>query len=113
MGKKMANSRIDLIGQNGNDGLHYGMAIAEVETALESTQDEKTGEDIDLIVESVRAKLLQRSQFGLQKYGVGLDRGDLTTVDWLTLAQEEAMDLANYLEVLIQDEVRKGAKHGA
>jgi len=113
MGKKMTNSRIDLIGQNGNDGLHYGMAIAEAETALESTQNEKTGEGIDPIAESVRKKILQRSQFGLQKYGVGLDRGDLTTLDWLTLAQEEAMDLANYLEVLIQDEVRKGAKHGA
>ena len=102
MGKKMTNSRIDLIGQNGNDGLHYGMPIAEAETALESTQDEKTCEGIDPIAESVRTKILHRSQFGLQKYGVGLDRGDLTTLDWLTLAQEEAMDLANYLEVLIQ-----------
>ena len=104
MGKKMTNSRIDLIGQNGNDGLHYGMPIAEAE---------KTGEGIDPIAESVRTKILHRSQFGLQKYGVGLDRGDLTTLDWLIHAQEEAMDLAAYLEVLIQDEVRKGAKHGA
>jgi hypothetical protein len=78
------------------------MPIAEAETALESTQDEKTGEGIDPIVESVRTKILRRSQFGLQKYGVGLDRGDLTTLDWLTLAQEEAMDLAAYLEVLIK-----------
>jgi hypothetical protein len=98
----MTNSRIDLIGQNGNDGLHYGMPIAEAETALESTQNEKTGEGIDPIVESVRKKILRRSQFGLQKYGVGLDRGDLTTLDWLIHAQEEAMDLAAYLEVLIQ-----------
>ena len=77
-------SRIDVIGQNGNDGLHYE----------------------DPIVESVRAKLLARSQVGLSKYGVGLDRTDLSRLDWLRLAQEEAMDLANYLEVLIQNETK-------
>lgn len=59
----------------------------------------------DPIVESVRAKLLSRSQVGLSKCGVGLDRTDLSRLDWLRLAQEEAMDLANYLEVLIQNEI--------
>jgi hypothetical protein len=62
----------------------------------------------DPIVEAVRAKLLQRSQVGLQKYGIGLDRPDLSTLDWLILAQEEAMDLSNYLEVLIQREMKNG-----
>jgi hypothetical protein len=62
---------------------------------------------IDPIVESVRAKLLLRSQVGLNKYGVGLDRKDLTYLDWLIHAQEESMDLANYLEVLIQDETSR------
>ena len=75
-------SRIDIIGQNGNDGMHY----------------------TDPIVEAVRAKFLNRSTVGLRKYGVGLDRGDLSRLDWLRHAQEEAMDLANYLEVLIQKE---------
>jgi hypothetical protein len=77
-------SRIDIIGQNGNDGLHYP----------------------DPIVESVRAKLLARSQAGLLKYGVGLDRTDLSRLDWLRHAQEELMDACNYLEVLIQQEER-------
>jgi hypothetical protein len=58
----------------------------------------------DPIVEAVRAKLLARSQTGLQKYGVGLNRPDLSRLDWLRHAQEEALDLANYLEVLIQRE---------
>lgn len=58
----------------------------------------------DRIVESVRAKMLGRSQAGLMKYGIGLDRKDLTRREWLIHAQEEAMDLANYLEVLIQAE---------
>jgi len=59
---------------------------------------------LDPIVESVRAKLLGRSQVGLKKYGVGLDRQDLSRIEWLRHAQEEAMDFCNYLEVLIQAE---------
>jgi hypothetical protein len=59
----------------------------------------------DPIVESVRAKLLSRSKVGICKYQTTLDRPDLTRLEWLTHAQEEAMDLANYLEVLIQQEM--------
>lgn len=62
---------------------------------------------LDPIVESVRTKLLARSQLGIQKYNTTLDRSDLTTRDWLVHAQEEAMDLANYLEVLIQEYDKK------
>lgn len=40
----------------------------------------------DPIVEAVRAKLLERSQRGLAKYGVGLDRTDFTHREWLQLA---------------------------
>ena len=60
----------------------------------------------DPIVEAVRAKLLLRSQFGLQKYGVGLDRQDLSRLQWLRHLQEELMDACGYLERLIRDEVR-------
>jgi len=62
----------------------------------------------DPIVEAVREKLLTRSQVGIQKYGTMLSRNDLSTLDWLRHAQEEALDLANYLEVLIQQEERNG-----
>lgn len=61
----------------------------------------------DPYVESVRKKLLKRSQTGVVKYGVDLTRPDLDTLDWLIHAQEEAMDLCNYLEVLIQRERQK------
>lgn len=59
---------------------------------------------IDPIVEAVREKLKQRSQAGFLKYGTTLARGDLSRTRWLLHAQEEALDLANYLERLIQDE---------
>lgn len=62
---------------------------------------------IDPIVEAVRAKLLSRSQTGLAKYGTTLARDDLTTLDWLNHAQQEAMDFCNYLEVLIRREEQK------
>jgi len=59
---------------------------------------------LDKHVESVRQKLLERSQAGIQKYGTSLERPDLGTLEWPIHAQEEAMDLANYLEVLIVGE---------
>jgi len=60
----------------------------------------------DPIVEAVRLKLLSRSQTGLHKYGVGLDRQDLSRRQWLIHLQEELLDAACYLEVLIQQEER-------
>lgn len=56
---------------------------------------------------SVIDKIKRRAEFGLSKYGTTLERTDLSTLDWLIHAQEEAMDLCNYLEVLIQREQAK------
>ena len=55
-------------------------------------------------VETVRAKLAQRSAVGIAKYGTTMARTDLSRLDWLRHAQEEAMDLAIYLQRLISDE---------
>lgn len=54
----------------------------------------------DTVVAAVIAKFKQRSDFGFAKYGVTLDRSDLTTIDWLTHLQEELMDAVNYIERL-------------
>lgn len=56
------------------------------------------------IEDAVAAKLQERAEAGLVKYGVTMERTDLSRLDWLIHAQEEAMDLAVYLEKLIQDE---------
>lgn len=58
----------------------------------------------DRNVDAVRKKLRDRARTGLRKYGVTTDRTDLSRKEWLTHAQEEAMDLAVYLERLIQEE---------
>lgn len=52
----------------------------------------------DTVVEAVRADLLSRSQVGIKKYGVTLDRTDLGLRDWLQHAYEETLDQANYLK---------------
>ncbi len=58
----------------------------------------------DSIVNSVVNKFLSRSELGIKKYGTTLDRDDLSTVDWITHAQEELMDGILYLEKLKQIE---------
>jgi hypothetical protein len=54
----------------------------------------------DSIVESVIMQFKQRSEVGIQKYGVTLDRNDLSTLEWINHAQQEAMDFDLYLEKL-------------
>lgn len=58
---------------------------------------------LDPNVEAVREKLKQRAEVGLAKYGTDTTRQDLSFVDWLRHAQEEALDLAVYLERIISD----------
>jgi hypothetical protein len=55
------------------------------------------------IEEQVCYKILKRSEEGKKKYGVTMERKDLTELQWLKHAQEEAMDLAVYLEKLITE----------
>lgn len=57
----------------------------------------------DEIVDRVREKLRTRSEIGINKYGHTMMRDDLKTVEWLKHAQEEAMDLAVYLERIIME----------
>ncbi|WP_439398512.1 hypothetical protein ACRQ5Q_14570 [Bradyrhizobium sp. PMVTL-01] len=62
-----------------------------------------TTEKRDPVVEAVRQDLLQRSQLGIKKYGVTLDRDDLALRDWLQHAYEETLDQANYLKCAIME----------
>ena len=54
----------------------------------------------DTIVESVIEQFKQRSNVGIKKYGVTLDREDLNTEEWLKHLQEELMDATLYIEKL-------------
>lgn len=60
----------------------------------------------DPIVARVCAEMQERSRVGLRKYCVGLDRTDLTPVQWLQHLREELMDALNYATRL-QDEMER------
>ncbi len=52
----------------------------------------------DSIVDSVIDQFVQRAIFGKQKYGVDLDREDLSILEWIEHAKQEHMDAILYLE---------------
>ena len=54
----------------------------------------------DFIVESVIDQFKDRSNVGIKKYGVTLDRDDLTMLEWLIHLQQELMDATLYIEKL-------------
>ena len=59
------------------------------------------GHEVSLTVEGrVCARIQARAAAGLNKYGVTMERNDLSQLDWLQHAQDEALDLAVYIEKL-------------
>ena len=56
------------------------------------------------IEDKVIKKINDRAALGKNKYNTTMERTDLTKLEWLQHAQEEAMDLAIYLQKLIDEE---------
>jgi len=54
------------------------------------------------IEDEVCKKIKIRSDVGKKKYGVTMEEENLSRLEWLIHAQEEAMDLAVYLQKLIE-----------
>jgi hypothetical protein len=57
----------------------------------------------DPIVSMVIAQLRSRSKLGIEKYNTTLAENDLSLIEWLEHAKEEAMDQALYLERAIHE----------
>jgi hypothetical protein len=74
-----------------------GFAIDEIEEIKEEPMNQQIE---DQIVLRVLSRFNERSQVGITKYNTTLERTDLSTLEWLTHAQEEAMDFVLYLERL-------------
>mgnify|MGYP006291087121 FL=1 len=55
------------------------------------------------IEELVIDKIRQRAEVGKIKYGVTLERNDLSFKDWLIHLQEELLDGAGYIQKLIEE----------
>jgi hypothetical protein len=62
------------------------------------------------IVYSIIDDLLAREDKGIKEYGTTMDRTDLTEIDWLQHAYEEALDLSIYLKKLIKLKKYENAK---
>ena len=56
------------------------------------------------IEDEVCKKIQGRAAVGKDKYGVTMETAPLSKLEWLIHAQEEAMDLAVYLQKLIEAE---------
>jgi hypothetical protein len=57
---------------------------------------------LDSVVTSVIEQFTSRAQMGKAKYGVDLDRTDLTLLEWIEHAKQEHMDAILYLEKIKQ-----------
>ena len=53
----------------------------------------------DLVIEKIK----QRAEAGKAKYGVTLEREDLSVKEWLVHLQEELLDGAGYIQKLIEE----------
>jgi hypothetical protein len=57
---------------------------------------------LDSVVTSIIEQFTSRAKMGKAKYGVDLDRTDLTLVEWIEHAKQEHMDAILYLEKIKQ-----------
>ena len=54
------------------------------------------------IEDEVCKKIMMRAEMGKRKYGVTMERDDLTLVEWMRHLSEELMDALVYIEKQIQ-----------
>lgn len=80
---------------NGIDGVQMNEIKEEKELYI-------TTKNTDSVVFSIIEGFKQRADIGFKKYGVNLDRQDLSLQDWIQHAQEEHMDAILYLEKIKQ-----------
>ncbi len=68
---------------------------------IDDTTEEKP--KLDSIVLSVIRQFENRAVKGKEKYGVDLDRTDLSLLEWIEHAKQEHMDAILYLEKIKQE----------
>jgi hypothetical protein len=65
---------------------------------------------LDSIVTSIIDQFEKRALKGKEKYGVDLDRNDLTLLEWIEHAKQEHMDAILYLEKIKQEHIASGSQ---
>jgi hypothetical protein len=64
----------------------------------------------DSIVNSIISQFIERSNFGVAKYGTTLDRNDLSLLEWIEHAKQEHMDAILYLEKIKTEYLKSETK---
>jgi hypothetical protein len=64
----------------------------------------------DSVVDSIIDQFVSRATFGKTKYGVDLDREDLSVLEWIEHAKQEHMDAILYLEKIKQEYIISGSQ---
>ena len=64
----------------------------------------------DSVVQEIIDRFRSRAEFGMKKYGTDLDRQDLSLLDWIAHAREEAMDYVLYLTKIERELKKKQAE---
>jgi hypothetical protein len=59
--------------------------------------------ELDSVVSSIIDQFTSRALMGKKKYGVDLDRTDLSILEWIEHAKQEHMDAILYLEKIKQE----------
>lgn len=54
----------------------------------------------DKVVDTVISKFIDRAEEGYKKYGVTMDREDMSEMEWINHMQEELMDAILYCQKL-------------
>ena len=80
-----------------------GLGVCELCFRFDEVEPYKETKLKDSIVKEVRQDLKDRSNVGIKKYGVTLDRKDLDLLDWLQHSYEEVLDTALYLKRAIKE----------
>ena len=88
--------RLNTIEDDGNHSLVPG--LVEQEEAPDYHATEWTIEDP--IVVRVVDRIAERSEAGMKKYGVSMERDDISIVGWIDHTIEELLDASVYLERL-------------
>ena len=65
---------------------------------FEKYMEEQKQHKLDSVVTSIIEQFTSRAKMGKSKYGVDLDRKDLTLLEWIEHAKQEHMDAILYLE---------------
>ena len=69
--------------------------------------DSNDSKNYDSIITSIISQFKERADVGKLKYGVDMDRTDLSIIEWIEHAKQEHMDSILYLEKIKTELIAK------